>query len=97
MNPGRRGMQSFDKAKDFKKSMLNLINYCKPYIIPIIIAIILAMVSSILSIIGPDKLKEITNIISAGLMTGINMTKVRYSSNFHWVDFLAVWVLTNYG
>jgi len=77
MNPGRRGMQSFDKAKDFKKSMLNLINYCKPYIIPIIIAIILAMVSSILSIIGPDKLKEITNIISAGLMTGINMTKVR--------------------
>ena len=77
MNPSRRGMNSSEKPKDFKKSMSNLINYCKPYLIPIIIAVILAMISAICSIIGPDKLKEITNLITAGLMTGINMTEVK--------------------
>jgi len=77
MHPGRRRPQSTEKAKDFKKSMLTLINYCKPYLIPIIIAIILAMISSILSIIGPDKLKDITNLITEGLMTGINMEEVK--------------------
>jgi len=77
MNPSRRGMNSSEKPKDFKKSMSNLINYCKPYLIPIIIAVILALISAICSIIGPDKLKEITNLITAGLMTGINMTEVK--------------------
>jgi len=77
MHPSRRGPHSSEKAKDFKKSMLNLINYCKPYFKVIIIATILAMISAILSIIGPDKLKEITNLISNGLMTEINLEKVK--------------------
>jgi len=77
MHPGRRGMNSSEKAKDFKKSMTNLINYCKPYLIPILVSVILAMISSILSIIGPDKLKDITNLITEGLITGINITKIK--------------------
>lgn len=76
MKPGRR-MGSLEHAKDFKKSMLNLIKYCNPYLIAILVAVTLAMISSILSIIGPDKLKEITNIITNGLMTGIDMDKVK--------------------
>ncbi|MBE6156146.1 MAG: ABC transporter ATP-binding protein [Firmicutes bacterium] len=77
MNPGRRGMNSSEKAKDFKKSMFNLISYCKPYLIPILAAVVLAMVSAILSIIGPDKLKDITNLITEGLMLGINMNEIK--------------------
>ena len=77
MHPGRRGPQTTEKAKDFKKSMLTLVSYCKPYLIPVIVSIILAMISSILSIIGPDKLKDITNLITQGLMTGIDMTEVK--------------------
>ena len=75
--PGRRGMNSSEKAKDFKKSMFNLINYSKQFLMPIIISVVLAMISSILSIIGPDKLKDITNLITEGLLTGINMTEVK--------------------
>ena len=30
---GRKGMNSSEKAKDFKKSMLNLINYSTPNLI----------------------------------------------------------------
>ncbi|MBQ6817513.1 MAG: ABC transporter ATP-binding protein [Bacilli bacterium] len=77
MHPGRRGPRNLEKAKDFKKSMLTLVSYCKPYLIPVIVSIILAMISSILSIIGPDKLKDITNLITQGLMTGIDMTEVK--------------------
>ena len=72
---GKKGVPQ--KPTDFKKSILNLINYSKPFLIPIIIAIILAMISSILSIIGPDKLKDITNLITNGLLTGINLSEIK--------------------
>ena len=75
MNNGRR-RNNGEKPKDFKKSMLLLFNYCKPYFIPVLLAVILAMISSILSIIGPDQLRKITNLITEGLMTGINIEKI---------------------
>ena len=68
---------SNEKAKDFKGSMKKLINYCKPLIPLIIIAIVLAFLSSILSIIGPDKLKDMTNEITNGLMSSINLNKIK--------------------
>ena len=68
---------SNEKAKDFKGSMKKLINYCKPLIPLIIIAIVLAFLSSILSIIGPDKLKDMTNEITTGLMSSINLNKIK--------------------
>ncbi len=76
MNNGRR-RNNGEKPKDFKKSMLLLFNYCKPYFIPVLLAVILAMISSILSIIGPDQLRKITNLITEGLMTGINIEKIK--------------------
>ena len=72
MKPGMPG----DKAKDFKGSMKQLIYYNKPFMTMIIIALILSMASSILAIIGPDKLKEITNVITSGLMTGIDFISI---------------------
>ena len=77
MHNGRRMNNNNGKAKDFKKSMKSLIKYCRPYFILILIAVILAMFSSILSIIGPDKLRDITNTITEGLLTGIDLDKVK--------------------
>ncbi len=73
----RRAMGTPEKAKDFKKSISDLVKYCRPYLIAIVIAVILAMISSILSIIGPDKLRDITNLITEGLMGSINMTEIK--------------------
>ena len=73
--PGAR--MTGEKAKDFKGSMKKLINYCKPLMPLIVISIILAFLSSILSIIGPDKLKDMTNEITKGLMSNINLNKVK--------------------
>ena len=57
-----------EKPKDFKKALLKLKNYLKPYMHLIIIAVILSSLSSILSIVGPNKIKDLTNEIQQGLI-----------------------------
>ena len=57
-----------EKPKDFKKALLKLKNYLKPYMHLIIIAVILSALSSILSIVGPNKIKDLTNEIQQGLI-----------------------------
>ena len=57
-----------EKPKDFKKALLKLKNYLKPYMHLIIIAVVLSALSSILSIVGPNKIKDLTNEIQQGLI-----------------------------
>lgn len=64
-------------AKDFKGTMKKLLIYNKPFVLMFSIALILSAASSILSIIGPDKLKEMTNVITEGILTTINVDKVK--------------------
>lgn len=59
----RPGMKQ-TKAKDFKKSMKNLIGFIRPYIVPILIAILFTIIACILSIIAPTKLSEISTSAS---------------------------------
>ena len=73
---GNRNMNS-SKPNDFKKSMQELIKYCRPYFAAISISLLISIISSILTIVGPDKLKDITNIISSGILTGINLNEVK--------------------
>lgn len=73
MGPGPGlGMMPGEKAKDFKKAVKDLFNYIKRYMPAIIIAIIFSTAGTILNVIGPDKMKEITNLITEGVMTGID-------------------------
>lgn len=64
--PGERGAS--EKPKDFKKALLKLNKYLKPYMHLIVIAVILSALSSALSIIGPNKIKDLTNEIQEGLI-----------------------------
>ena len=64
--PGGRGAS--EKPKDFKKALAKLNKYLKPYKHLIVIAIVLSALSSILSIIGPNKIKDLTNEIQEGLI-----------------------------
>lgn len=60
-----RGQMNVNQsATNKKEARKKLIKYIKPYLPLIIIALLVAAVSAILTVIGPDKLKEITNIIS---------------------------------
>lgn len=71
-----RGMRVAEKPKDFKKSFASLINYSKKYIPAVIIALSLAVTGTIFSIIGPNKLKELTDLVTDGFMTEIDMDAV---------------------
>jgi ATP-binding cassette, subfamily B, multidrug efflux pump len=64
------------KTKDFKKTIRQLISYCKVYLPAIIIALILAMAGSVFNIIGPDILSKITDLITEGIMKSIDLDAV---------------------
>ncbi|MFV0394640.1 MAG: ABC transporter ATP-binding protein, partial [Coprobacillaceae bacterium] len=72
---GSGGMGS-EKAKDFSKTIKQLLAYCKEYLVVIVIAIVLACAGAIFNIIGPDKLGEITDLITNGLMEGIDLQAI---------------------
>jgi len=73
----RHGGNNMDKAKDFSGSIKKLLEYNKKFIKIIVIALILSFLSSVFSIIGPDKLKEITNTIQEGIISGIDLEYVK--------------------
>ena len=65
-----------EKAKDFKSAIKRLFRELKKHRILIIIALILATVASILSIAAPNKLSELTDKISEGLV--VNTKNLEY-------------------
>lgn len=73
-NVGMR--RNFEKSKDFKGTWIKLIRYCKKYFIALIVAMICAMAGTVFTLIGPDKLSDLTKVITDGLITGIDMDAV---------------------
>ncbi|MGE7887598.1 ABC transporter ATP-binding protein [Bacillus cereus] len=65
-----------EKPKNFKKPWGKLIAYCKPYLPTIIFALILAAVGTIFTIIGPNMLSEITDLITEGIAGKIDITAI---------------------
>jgi len=72
--PGGMGMQGpGEKPNDFKGTISKLCLYGKQYIPVIIIAMCLALAGSILTVIGPNKLGNLTNEIQKNLFGQIDM------------------------
>lgn len=63
--PGARG--AAEKPQDFNAVMGKLAHYSKRYLPAIIIALVLGAFGTVCQIVGPDKLKDITNEITKGL------------------------------
>lgn len=62
------------KAKNAKLALINLAKYCKKYWWAMIVAMVCAIGSTVLAVLGPDKLSEIIDVITAGIsMDGINI------------------------
>lgn len=64
--PGRKG----EKAKDLTGTWKKLFGYCNKYTKWIIVALACSVIGTILTLIGPDKLSEMTDCITAGLVPG---------------------------
>ncbi|MDD6905471.1 MAG: ABC transporter ATP-binding protein [Finegoldia magna] len=75
-----------EKPKKFKKTLKEMAGYLKPYFPLILTAVVASVIATILQIIGPDKLKLITDEITKGLpkivkgkpgVTAIDMDSVK--------------------
>lgn len=77
-----------EKPKNFKKSIMKLLGFNKKLKPFYIIAIIFAIASSICSIIGPNRLSDLTDVITEGLMTGIDFEKIKSISMFLLIVYL---------
>ena len=71
------GRRPAEKSKDFKGTWMKIIRYCKRYLAVIVVALICAVASTILTILGPDKLSDLTKVITEGIATGIDMERVK--------------------
>lgn len=68
--------QKIEKSKDFKGSVKKLIISLKGYRLAILVGLILSMVSSILALIAPNKLSEITDYITVGLRPNVEKFEI---------------------
>lgn len=62
--------------KSLKSALSKTSNYVRDSMVVVIVAFVLAAVGAVCTIVGPDKLGEITNLISDGLIVGIDMQSV---------------------
>lgn len=65
---------------------MSLWKQCRPFLaglqLPLLVAVVAAVCSSIITVYGPTKIKEITNLISDGLLTGIDLEAVSSIASF---------------
>lgn len=72
-----RGMGAPEKSRRGIRGVLKeLLSYSSKLKIPMIAAMFLAVAGAVLTIIGPNQLSRITDLISDGLMTGIDLSAI---------------------
>lgn len=71
-------MRKYEKSSkgEMASAMKKIIEYMKGSVGIVAVALVLAALGAVLTIIGPDKVGEITDLIADGLMTGIDLKAV---------------------
>lgn len=75
--PKHGGENPNDKPNNFNLAVKKLMHYLNKYKFRIIFALIFSAFSSVLAIISPKRLEKLINIIIAGIITGIDIDKVK--------------------
>lgn len=83
---GQRGpLEARNRPKDFKKTWGKLLRYNRKYMPFVILSVVLAMAGSICALIGPDRIKEMTNSIQEGILTDVNTERVKAVALSMWI------------
>ena len=90
---GPGGKFNGEKPKDFKKTWGELIKYAKRQLPFVIIAIICAMSGTIISLIGPNMLSKITDLITQGLQSTIDTDAVTKLCITMMILYAVSWIL----
>lgn len=90
--PTGRGRGAVEKPQDFGGVMKKLVHFCRHYIPAIIVALVLGAIGTVCQIVGPDKLKDMTNEIAKGLPALVNGKPVLGAIDMDAVTHIA-WLL----
>ena len=71
---GGRGMRPAEKSK--RGVQRELFSYSEKIRLPMLIALVLAAAGAVLTILGPNQLSKITNLISDSLMGEIDLAAI---------------------
>ncbi len=74
-------MNAGEKAKNFKASIGKLLKYCKRHIWSVSIAILFAVAGTALTLIGPNKISDLTDTITAALPIFDEVNKIWVNLN----------------
>lgn len=77
-----------EKPKDLKTAVKKLVHYLNKLLPLVIAALVLSCFSSVLSIIGPNRLSDLTNEITNGLITGMNFDTINSIALFLLIIYL---------
>ncbi len=70
-----RNNANFTKKEKFDaKSFKRVLSYCKPVMTMFVISLVCAIIGNITTIIGPQKVQDLINVITNGIATSIDMT-----------------------
>lgn len=91
-HPPRGG--AVEKAKDFKGTWGKLLRSCRRYWGFMLLALIAAAGGTVLTLLGPDKLSELTKVITDGILTEIDMNAVSRIGITLLIFYLTSWLLS---
>ena len=84
--PRAMGAATAETPQDFGAVMGRLVRYCRRYIPVIVIALVLGALGTVFQIIGPDRLKDMTNEIVRGLPAVVDGRPVTGAIDFDAVN-----------
>ena len=65
-----------NQTNEQKGSLIKLFHYCRKYLPLILIALIGASIGTVLTLFGPDKLSEMTDLITSGLFGSMDLEAI---------------------
>ena len=93
--PHGPGPRVAEKPKNFKAAMAKLIGFVKPFLVPIIVALVFAIAGTVLNLLGPNILSDLTNVIKSAFTylpdKGIELVhEMQLDKVLHYCIFLVV-------
>lgn len=76
MGRGHGPAMGGEKAENFGQAMRKLVRYCSRWKIAILVAVGFGLAGACLNIAGPSQLQRITDLVTEGIVTGIDISAV---------------------
>jgi ATP-binding cassette subfamily B multidrug efflux pump len=98
--PGRGpdgAMQPGRKAKSFRDAWSRMLTYMRPYVPAIVASAVLVIIGTIFTVIGPNQLSQMTNLIFDGIRTGSTDLNAVAGIGMFLLTIYILSTVTNYG